>query len=292
MLSPASDVTATEYELLKISTLIMTLIGAPIILGIVWIVLRFRDRKGHAGYDPSFDESPLISNVTFYVPLLTIVTLGALTWIYTHRLDPYRPRPDPASLPPYEIQAVSLDYKWLFIHPEAGVASVNELVAPAGRSVTIRLTSDPMMTSIFMPALVSQIYAMTGMETRANFMAPQPGEYDGANAMYSGPEFYKQRFKVRLLAKDDFAAWVRSVAGGQAPGTDIKRETTLDFARYLKLAERTPGYPVTAFARVEPRLFEKIVRQFSPAYRMNPLPSAAGKSERHGDRGTATHEGM
>lgn len=291
MLNPASDVTTIELQLFKLSALVMTLIGVPIILGIFWIVWRYRMREGHTGYDPTFDHSPLINKVTFFVPLLTIVALGTLTWVYTHRLDPYRPRQDPAGRLPYEIQAIALDYKWLFIYPEAGVATVNELAAPAGRAVTIRLSSDPMMTSLFIPALVSQIYAMTGMETRANFLAAAPGEFEGANAMYSGPEFYLQRFRTRILAAQDFDGWLRSVAGGQLDGAAAPPEALLDFARYRKLAERTPGAPVMAFKGVEPYLFEKVLRQFDPAYRMNPLPAALPPSSAP-DRASANpHKG-
>ncbi|MCA0422195.1 MAG: COX aromatic rich motif-containing protein [Proteobacteria bacterium] len=278
MLNPASDVTTIELQLFKLSALVMTLIGVPIILGILWIVWRYRMREGHTGYDPSFDESAVINKVTFYVPLLTIVALGTLTWVYTHRLDPYRPRTDPAGLPPYEIQAIALDYKWLFIYPEAGVATVNELAAPAGRAVTIRISSDPMMTSLFIPSLVSQIYAMTGMETRANFLAAAPGEFEGANAMYSGPEFYMQRFKTRIMTQADFQGWLASVAAGTMPGATAAQEPLLDFARYRKLAERTPGAPVMAFTRVEPALFQTVLRQYEPAYRMNPLPVTIASS--------------
>ena len=216
MLNPVGDVTETILELLTISTVVMLAIVVPVIAGALWIAWRYRDRPDHAGYDPKFDHSPVIDKVTFYVPLLTIAVLGSLTWIYTHKLDPYKVRPGGDTSTPYEIFAVALDYKWLFIYPSAGVATVNELVAPIDRPVTIRITSDPMMTSLFIPSLVSQIYAMPGMETRANFMAPVAAELDGANAMYSGPEFYRQRFKTRLVAQPAFDEWLAKV-GGKAP---------------------------------------------------------------------------
>jgi cytochrome o ubiquinol oxidase subunit 2 len=254
----------------------MLAIIVPVILGTLWIAWRYRDRPDHQGYDPQFDHSPTIDKFTFYVPLLTIATLGSLTWVYTHRLDPYKVRTGGDTPVPFEIQAVSLDYKWLFIYPDAGVATVNELVAPTDRAVTIRITSDPMMTSLFIPSLVSQIYAMTGMETRANFMAPVTAELEGANAMYSGPGFSKQRFKVRLLTQPDFGEWLKKVGGGAAEGTAAaKQEPLLDLARYRTLAERSEGYPVTYFRAVEPGLFEQVVRQYQPRYRMNPLLARA-----------------
>ncbi|MFV0295179.1 MAG: COX aromatic rich motif-containing protein [Hyphomicrobiaceae bacterium] len=272
MLNPVGYVTHTVYELLIVATIIMLAIIVPIMIATLWVAKRYRDSENHEGFDPNFDNNVMLDKVTHYVPLLTIVLLGVLNWVYTHKLDPYRPLPGPQ---PYEIQAVSLDYKWLFIYPESGVATVNEMAAPVGRPVTIRITSDPMMTSIFIPNLINQIYAMTGMETRANFLAPKAAVLDGANAMYSGPEFFAQRFKVELLPEDKFAAWLKDAGGDKAK---VKTEPMLDMARYTELAKRSKGYPVTYFAKVEPRLFETIVRQYQPSYHMNPLPAAKAQS--------------
>ncbi|MCA0418042.1 MAG: COX aromatic rich motif-containing protein [Proteobacteria bacterium] len=290
MLNPVGDVTTTILDLFKFSTIVMLVIIVPVILGTLWIAWRYRDRPDHQGYDPQFDHSPTIDKFTFYVPLLTIATLGSLTWVYTHRLDPYRVRAGGSTPVPFEIQAVSLDYKWLFIYPEAGVATVNEMAAPIDRPVTIRITSDPMMTSLFIPSLVSQIYAMTGMETRANFMAPVTAELDGANAMYSGPGFSKQRFKVRLLAQPDFGAWLKTIGGDASAGT-AKREPMLDMARYRTLAERSEGYPVTYFRAVAPGLFEQVVQQYQPRYRMNPLLARAEAPGATTAAAAATHRG-
>ena len=291
MLNPVGDVGVDELELLKFSALVMAVIVVPIIIGTLWIVWRYRAGASGGAYDPEFDHSPVIDKFTFYVPLITIAILGALTWTYTHRLDPYRVRPGGGIPIPYEIQAVSLDYKWLFIYPEAGVATVNELVAPTDRAVTIRITSDPMMTSLFIPGLISQIYAMTGMETRANFMAPTPAVFDGANAMYSGPEFYAQRFKTRLVPEQEFTGWLRTVASSTQAADGAKAEGRLDFTRYKDLAKRTKGYPVTYFNAVEPMLFQSIVRQYAPAYTMNPLPAQTPgtRAAKAADASSASH---
>ena len=197
--------------------------------------------------------------------------LGALTWVYTHRLDPYRPMPGNGR--PYEIQAISLDYKWLFIYPEEGVATINELVAPTGRPVTLRMTSDPMMTSIFIPGLISQIYTMPGMETRANFMAHSPAVRQGANAMYSGPGFEYQRFKTRLVSPEEYSAWIAAVKQGRA-GSE-KNVALLDWAVFNTLLPQSTVNPVTHYASVEPDLFQRAIRKYMPHYQLKPLPDRA-----------------
>ncbi len=271
MLNPVGEVAESEYELLVISTLIMACIIVPVIIGTLWIAWRYRASRDASDYDPEFEESKPINMLTLFVPLLTILALGTVTWIYTHRLDPYRPLVGDEK--PYEIQAVSLDYKWLFIYPEEGVATVNQLVAPTERAVTIRITSDPMMTSIFIPAIISQIYAMPGMETRANFMAPEPTVLQGANAMYSGPGFSKQRFLMHLLTPEEFQAWANNVgsASNVIGDAEVTQEARLDFERYEQLVERTEGYPITYFSSAEPELFSRIVQKYMPHYTMKPL---------------------
>ncbi|WP_251358457.1 ubiquinol oxidase subunit II [Kangiella sp. TOML190] len=271
MLNPVGQVAESEYELLVISTLIMACIIVPVIIATLWIAWRYRASNDKAKYDPEFEDSKPINMVTLFVPMLTILALGTVTWIYTHRLDPYRPLGGDER--PYEIQAVSLDYKWLFIYPEEGVATVNQLVAPTGRPVTIRITSDPMMTSIFIPAIISQIYAMPGMETRANFLAPEPTVLEGANAMYSGPGFSKQRFLMHLLTPDEFQAWADNVgsANNVIGDAEVTQESRLNFERYEQLVERTEGYPITYFSSTEPELFSRIVQKYMPHYSMKPL---------------------
>ena len=271
MLNPVGTVGEDETRLFYLAVGVMLSIIVPVILLTLWFAWRYRASSGKRGYDPEFTESPIISKVTLFVPLLTISVLGALTWIYTHRLDPYRPLPGHQS--PYEIQAISLDYKWLFIYPEEGVATINELVAPTGRPVTLRMTSDPMMTSIFIPGLISQIYTMPGMETRANFMVHAPTERQGANGMYSGPGFEYQRFKTRLVSPDDFHSWVASVKQGN--GNSEKHDALLDWAKFNALLPQSTVNPVTYFASVEPDLFARAVRKYMPHYQMNPLPDRA-----------------
>ncbi len=272
ILNPNGHVGELEKDLMIATLIIMAVIVIPVMLLTFWMAWRYRAGSG-ATYDPDFHDSKLIEGITLFVPLITIVVLGWATWSYTHSLDPYRPLG--GTKKPYEINAVSLDHKWLFIYPEEGVATVNQLAAPVGHPVTIRLTSDPMMTSIFVPGLLSQIYAMPGMESRANFLAERAEVMDGTNAMFSGPGYSRQRFKTHLLEPDQFAAWVENVRSGQLPpdAADAKAEPILDMARYQELVKRTESEPIMYFASAEGNMFEKIVQIYSPNYKANPLPT-------------------
>ncbi len=271
MLNPVGAVGEAEAELFYLSVGVMSAIIVPVILVTLWFAWRYRASSRNDAYDPKFSDSSAISKVTLLVPVLTIAVLGALNWVYTHRLDPYRPMPGNDA--PYEIQVISLDYKWLFIYPEEGVATINELVAPTGRAVTLRMTSDPMMTAIFIPGLISQIYTMPGMETRANFLAEKPVARQGANAMYSGPGFEYQRFTARVVPPDEFQGWVQALKRGR--GGSAKQAALLDWATFETLTPQSTDNPVTYYASVEPDLFAKAVRKYMPHYTMKPLPDRA-----------------
>jgi cytochrome o ubiquinol oxidase subunit 2 len=285
ILNPVGAVGEAEANVFYVAVIVMAVIGIPVILATLWIAWRYRASSNRHDYDESFDDSPVIHQVTLFVPLFTITILGAMTWVYTHRLDPYRPLAGEQR--PYEIQAISLDYKWLFVYPEAGIATINELVAPTDRPVTLRMTSDPMMTAIFIPGLISQMYTMPGMESRANFLADKQATIQGSNVMYSGPGFEYQRFKAHLVSPEKFAAWVASVKAGQ--GGAPRNVPLLDLKHYDALTAPTTDTPITHFAAIDPTLFTQVVRKYMPSYRMNPLPTRKEFDSRTKPAGTMVH---
>ena len=140
------------------------------------------------------------------IPLMVILLLGGVAWIGSHDLDPAKPIASESTA--LEIEVVSLDWKWLFIYPEQGVASVNRLVVPAGRPLHFSLTSASVWNSFFVPQLGSQIYAMNGMATQLYLHADTPGRYDGISAHYSGDGFSDMRFTVDAVEPERFTAWV------------------------------------------------------------------------------------
>lgn len=266
MLNPNGQLAEDQYRLLMIATAVMLLLVVPLIIATLVIAWRYREAAQAKDYDAEFTRSKPLEAIVFYGPLITVAILGTITWVSTHRLDPYKPFA--GSQPPLEIQVVGLDYKWLFIYPQGGIATVNDFVAPVGRPVTLRLTSDPMMTSIFVPGLVSQIYAMPGMESRSNFIAAETKTMQGANGNYNGEGFSNQRFQARLMSQADFDTWLAS--GKSNAGV-------LDKAAYDKLWQRSDGYPVTMFGRVDGELFATIVKKYNPAYVLKPIPTATGQ---------------
>ena len=147
VLNPAGDIARQQRDIIYISTGLMLLIIVPVLVLIVVFAWRYRKGKGGT-YDPDFDHSASLELVIWSAPLLIIIALGALTWSSTHLLDPFRPLdqagPDQEAKAPAEaplrVQVLSMDWKWLFIYPEQGIATVNELVLPVDRQVRFDIT--------------------------------------------------------------------------------------------------------------------------------------------------------
>jgi cytochrome o ubiquinol oxidase subunit 2 len=259
VMNPAGDVAKQQAQLVTISTLLMLLIIVPVIALTVLFAWRYRKGNTKATYTPDWDHSTQLELVIWGAPLLIIIVLGLLTWISTHLLDPYRPlsridanRPLPAAHKPLVVQVVALDWKWLFIYPEQGIATVNELVTPVDTPIRFKITASTVMNSFYIPALAGQIYAMPGMDTTLNAVLNKPGQYEGFSANYSGTGFSHMRFKYHGVSASDFDAWVaKTKAGGGS----------LDRTGYLALEKPSEREPVRRYGAVESGLYTAITNR-------------------------------
>ncbi|MGH8629559.1 MAG: ubiquinol oxidase subunit II, partial [Burkholderiales bacterium] len=211
VLRPSGDIAAQQRDLVVWSTILMLLVIVPVMLLTAVFAWRYRQSNRDAVYDPEWHHSTQLELVIWSAPLLIIIALGALTWIGTHTLDPYRPlsrldasRPLPADVKPLKVQVVALDWKWLFIYPEQGIASINEMAAPVDVPIEFQITASTVMNSFFVPALAGQIYAMPGMQTKLHAVINRAGDYEGFSANYSGEGFSHMRFRFAGVSAAGF----------------------------------------------------------------------------------------
>ena len=256
VLNPSGDIALQQRDLVVISTILMLLIIVPVMALTVFFAWKYREANNPADYDPDWNHSTYLELVIWAAPLLIIICLGAITWMWTHLLDPYRPldrvahgQPVAAEVKPLEVEVAALDWKWLFIYPEHGIATVNEMAAPVDRPIRFRLTATSVMNAFYVPALAGMIYAMPGMETTLHGVINKSGTFDGFSANYSGDGFSGMRFAFHGVDDEGFDAWVEKVKteGG-----------TLDRSTYLELAKPSENEPVRYYASVEPQLFRLI----------------------------------
>ncbi|MEK8050352.1 ubiquinol oxidase subunit II [Ideonella sp. DXS22W] len=262
VMNPAGDIARQQADLIVTSTVLMLLIIVPVIALTLLFAWRYRVRQAGASsarYEPDWDHSTKLELLIWGAPLAIIIALGTITWISTHQLDPFRPlsrldenRALPANVKPLEVQAVALDWKWLFVYPELGIATVNELALPVDRPVRFTLTASTVMNSFYVPALAGQIYAMPGMASQLNAVINKPGTWEGFSANYSGEGFSGMRFAFHGLAQADFDRWVEGARGAGA---------ALDRATYLALEKPSQRDAVRRFASVDKGLFDAVVNR-------------------------------
>ena len=208
VLDPKGPIAFAERQILFNATGIMLAIVIPVVIATLGVAFWFRASNERALYRPNFTYSGRIELLVWSIPLMTVLLTGTVAWIGAYDLDP--PKPIAASTKPIKVQAISLDWKWLFIYPELGVASVNHLTIPVGTPVSFELTSSGVMNSFFVPQLAGQIYTMAGMATHLNLRADHSGTYRGMSANFSGDGFADMYFNVDVVAPDAFAQWVAS----------------------------------------------------------------------------------
>jgi cytochrome o ubiquinol oxidase subunit II len=264
VLFPKGPIALAQRDLLFTAFGLMMIVAIPAIFLTFFFVWRYRRSNQDVVYAPDWEGSWKIETVVWLVPAAIIVVLGALVWTSTHKLDPYKELA--ADKPAFKVQAVALDWKWLFIYPELGVASVNELAFPQDRPLSIEITSDTVMNSLMIPALGGQIYAMAGMRTELNLLASEPGVFNGRNTMYSGDGFSDQHFKAHAMSEADFATWKDKVSSSSG---------VLDAKNYLELHAQSSANPVTYYSSFEPGLFDIILRKYAPV--MGPYESEAAE---------------
>ncbi len=204
ILDPKGPVGSAQRLILFDALAIMLAVVVPVIVAILAFAWWYRASNSKARYLGDWAYSGRIEFVVWAIPALVIMFLGGIAWISSHDLDPARPLPSKDK--PLEVQVVSLDWKWLFIYPEQGVASVNQLVVPAGVPVHFSLTSASVMNAFFVPQLGTMIYTMNGMTTQLNLQADQPGVFHGLSSQYSGDGFSGMAFEVRAVSSGDFDA--------------------------------------------------------------------------------------
>jgi cytochrome o ubiquinol oxidase subunit 2 len=265
-MSPSGDIAAQQRDLILWSTGLMLLIIVPVIILTLLFAWRYRASNKEAVYDPEWHHSTMLELIIWAVPLLIIIALGALTWVSTHLLDPYRPldrigpgREISSEVQPLVVEVVALDWKWLFLYPEQGIATVNELAAPVDRPIQFKITSSTVMNSFYIPALAGQIYAMAGMETKLHAVINHAGVYDGISANYSGAGFSGMRFKFHGLSNADFDKWVAQNKGSK----DVLNRDT-----YLQLEQPSEREPVRRYSSVSDGLYQAILNRCVEANRM------------------------
>ena len=241
-----------ERNLLFIVTALMLIVVIPVFVMVFLFAWKYRANNPESKYDPEYNNNHFLEAIWWGVPFVITIFIGAITWIYSDELDPYKPLESEKQ--PVRIQVVSLQWQWLFIYPEHNIASTNFLQFPVNTPVNFEITSDAPMNSLWIPQLGGQIYAMPAMRTKLHLIADEIGDYRGSSANISGEGFAQMHFIARASSDEDFNKWVKEAQGSS---------NLLNFEAYQKLAEPSLNNPAKLFALTDQNLFDQIIMKYT-----------------------------
>ena len=272
LLDPKGQIGLEQRSLILTALGLMLIVVIPAIVMAIGFAWKYRASNKEAKYSPNWSHSNKVEAVVWTIPILIIIFLAVLTWKTTHALEPSRPLAHDAK--PVTIEVIAMDWKWFFIYPEQGIATVNEIAFPANTPVEFKITSNSVMNSFFIPRLGSQIYAMAGMQTKLHLIANEAGTYDGISANYSGAGFSGMKFKA--IATPDAATFNQWVAQAkQSP------KVMNDMDAYNKLAAPSEYNKVEYFSSVKPNLFVDVINKFMGPGKSMDVTQAEGEQNSH-----------
>ncbi|CAI3945339.1 Heme/copper-type cytochrome/quinol oxidase [Commensalibacter communis] len=274
IMDPKGTVGQGEKQLIIMSVIAMLCIVIPVIIATLFVAYRYRRSNTNATYAPKWDFSTTIEILVWGIPMCLIAFLAYHTYVSSHELDPYKPIAAPADNPnakPINVQVVALNWKWLFIYPDYGIATVNEMAMPVNTPVAFRLTSDATMNSFWIPQLGSQVYVMAGMQTQLHLMSTSTGTFRGLSNNYSGSGYSEMKFKAISTDQKGFDEWVEKVKASSkqldSKDSEVYKHLREDQMEYAKTHEgnvlhQEPIY----YGTVGHHLFDDIVGQYNDGH--------------------------
>ena len=253
MFAAKGFVAAQQRTLFLDSVALMLVVVIPVIILSIDFAIRYRASQHEGRYQPDFNHSTFLETIWWSIPTVIVIVLSVMVWHYSHTLDPYQPLKKGAKNP-LTVQVVALRWKWLFIYPKAGIATVNYLEIPAGRQVQFLITADAPMSAFDIPSLGGQIYAMAGMTTKLHLYSDHPGVYEGLNTQLNGVGFSHMHFKAYVVDQAKFQKWILGVQRSGAK--------TLNVATYGPLFKPTIVDKPKFYAHTTPYLFKHILQQY------------------------------
>jgi cytochrome o ubiquinol oxidase subunit 2 len=267
---PKGVIAVAQKNLIITSIVIMLIVIIPVLLLTFYTAYKYREGNKNAEYSPEWDHNLKLELIWWGIPIMIIIALSIITWKTSHSLDPYK-EIHIENEQPIKIQVVSLNWKWLFIYPEQGIATINYIKAPKNVPIAFELTSDAPMNSFWIPQIAGMIYTMPGMQTKLHIVVNENGIYEGMSSNYSGDGFAGMTFKLDAVSKEDFAKWVKEAQNSNK---------ILNTQEYLKLVKFSTNNPVVIYKNADAKLFNDIMMKYMAPQKSNLLIDVMAESKK------------
>ncbi len=273
ILNPQGTIANQQFQLIMITLGLGLLVVVPVFILLFSIAWRYRASNTKAKYEPELAGNRGLEALWWGIPIVIILILSIITAISTYALDPFKKLD--STVKPVKIQVVAMEWKWLFIYPEEGIATVNYLNIPEDTPVDFTITADAPMNSFWVPALGGQVYAMSGMSTELSLMADTVGTYNGSSANISGDGFADMRFKVNSMSKADYIDWRKKA---------IFSDNMLTSETYENLVIPSKANPEATYMLMNSDLYNEIIMKY--------MASGSSDSEKTAPKQTHDMSGM
>lgn len=251
VLQPAGTVGDQQRNLIIFASLLSLVVVIPVFAMTFWITWKYRTGNARAGaYKPTWGSSKVAEAIWWGIPIALILIIGTVIWISSHQLDPYRKLE--SDKPALKVQVIALEWRWLFIYPEQGIATINHLQVPVDRPIDFEITSDAPMNSFWIPKLGGQVYAMSGMSTQLHLQAHTTGDFTGKSANISGEGYSGMTFTTRVTSQSDFDLWAN----------EAKKSPALTSDGYTELAKPSKDADPKYFRLQSQNLYDTVVMKY------------------------------
>lgn len=214
---------AGEIERLWWVLLGATLVPFVVVLGLLAIALLRRGRDDDSSpFLGRLTDRQLIAGGGLALPVLVLVPIVVMSLAVGRTLDA-EAQPDRAS---FEIEVHGRQFWWDLRYPAAGsrdprgtgsFRTANEIHVPVGQTVTLRLLSDDVIHSFWIPRLHGKMDLIPGRVNRLAIRADEPGEFRGQCAELCGLGHAFMRLVVIAQPPDEFREWWERESRAIAP---------------------------------------------------------------------------
>lgn len=264
VLMPSGEVASQQQQLILFTVILSAVVVIPVFIMLVAFAYRYREGNQQSQYKPEWSDNKWLEIIWWGIPIVIIIVLSVVTYLTSHSLDPYKPiKSDKSTL---EIQVVALQWKWLFLYPEQGVATINQLTIPANRPVHFSLSADAPMSAFWIPALGGQIYSMNGMTSQLNLIANETGDFKGYNTNINGEGYAKMTFDVKSVSDNEFTKWTNTHASSghilnEVHLKELSQPSLVSAPMYMKLADKN--------------LYESVIMKYMSNHEVDQPPASS-----------------
>lgn len=203
VLEPSGSAGEKQLDLIKWSFFLMCGVFAVVISIYIYVLIRFRKRKGKDIMPEQVHGNNLLEIIWTVIPIILLAVLAVPTVKYTFELSE-----TPKNEDAIYVKVTGHQYWWEFEYPDLGVRTAQELYIPVGKKVHLEIHGRDVLHSFWVPALGGKMDVVPGRTNTMWLDAEKPGVYQGKCAELCGAGHALMDFKVIAQEESQFNNWV------------------------------------------------------------------------------------